>query len=115
MKYIWIFFALFVVLTMAVTPLSADSNSVKTKAGDQLFVKPDMDNIRTGTVEGFTMDRVFIDDVGYVLSGNIEFYASLGDPAPVNKFKRGCRVKYVLNDHDEVEILQLVMALEEEP
>ncbi len=64
-------------------------------------------SIRLGLVEGFTMDRVYIDGMAYPLSKNIEYFSSLGEPIRQPWVKQGCRVKYVLGPEREVEIIQV--------
>lgn len=63
--------------------------------------------ILTGFVEGFTMDRLYIDGADYVLARGIEYYSSFGNPVTKAIIKRGCRIKYVLSSVKEVEIIQM--------
>lgn len=63
--------------------------------------------ILIGSVEGFTMDRVYIDGVVYVLSKNIEYYSSRGEPIRRAWIKQGSRVKYALGPERTIEIMQL--------
>lgn len=62
--------------------------------------------VLTGFVDGFTMDRLYIDGTDYALSKNVECYSSQGQPLAKEKIKRGCRIKYLLNSRQEVEIMQ---------
>ncbi len=62
--------------------------------------------IQTGAVEGFTMDRVYIEGQDYVLSKDIQYYSSRGQSVTRESIKRGCRIKFVLNPKLEIEIMQ---------
>lgn len=70
--------------------------------------------IRIGKVEGFTMDRVYIDGVDYVLSKHIEYYSSRGEPIRRAWIKQGARVKYALGPERTIEIMQLVRGEDDE-
>ncbi len=77
------------------------------EAGGVQTPSVDESPILTGAVEGFTMDRVYIDGMDYALSKNIEYYSSRGEPVTTVMIKRGSRVKYVLGPSRAVEVIQL--------
>lgn len=91
---------------IAATDKSADKQNAAetTKLHD---IRLSQQSIITGYVEGFTMDRLYIDGTDYVLSNGIEYYSSTGKPVTKAIIKRGSRIKYVLNPENEVEIIQM--------
>ena len=63
--------------------------------------------IHTGIIEGFTMDKVYIDGLGHKLAGDIEFYSPQGEKIPQDRFRRGCKVKFVLSQGKEIVMMQM--------
>jgi hypothetical protein len=99
------------VMTMLLFFVMIDSGRAQTakpdEAGGVQTPSAGESPILTGAVEGFTMDRVYIDGMDYALSKNIEYYSSRGEPVTTVMIKRGSRVKYVLGPSRAVEVIQL--------
>lgn len=66
-----------------------------------------MVRIHSGTFEGFTMDKVYIDGLGHKLAGDIEYYSPQGEKIPQDRFRRGCKVKFVLSQGKEIVMMQM--------
>ncbi|GAB6095085.1 hypothetical protein JCM14469_13370 [Desulfatiferula olefinivorans] len=68
--------------------------------------RPCVPRVHCGPFEGFTLEKVYIDDAGHRLSKDIRFYSSQGDEISKDKIRMGCRVKFVLDRNREVVVMQ---------
>lgn len=75
--------------------------------GESSEIGKKMVRIHSGIIEGFTMDKVYIDGLGHSLSGDIEFYSPQGEKIPRDRFRRGCKVKFVLSQGKEIVMMQM--------